>query len=99
MLQPGVVVSSVLLKIGGGSAKVQDLRVPTVSQAYKLTWERECLDLTELARLRWIEKWKIKKFAEHFEISTVAVEERLRTIKTDPRRISIEILQKIRRSQ
>jgi len=85
--------------VGGGSAKLQELRVPTVSLAYKLTWERECLDLTELARLRWIEKWKIKELATHFKISIVAVEERLRTIKTDPRRISIKILQKIRRSQ
>ena len=75
---------------GGVSAKLQELRGPTISQAYKATWEQEYLDLTELARLRWIEKWKIKKLAEHFFISVTAVEQRLKSIKRNPSRVNIK---------
>ena len=42
-------------KIGGGCAKLQELSGPVVSIGYKLAWEREYLDLTELARLRCVE--------------------------------------------
>ncbi len=55
-----------------------------VSQGYGLAWERECLDLTELARLRWVEGWKIGRLAEYFEISGSAVKKRLEAVKDDP---------------
>ena len=79
------------------AGKLQELSGPVVSQAYKLTWEQEYLDLTELARLRCFEKWKIKLIAEHLQISAGVVEERLRTIKIDPSRIHIKMLRRIRR--
>jgi hypothetical protein len=66
---------------GGGHAKLQELSGPTISQAYELTWEREYLDLTELARLRWVEGWKINKLSEHYKVSGTAIKERLRSCK------------------
>ena len=69
--------------------KLLELGGPTISKAYKTTWERIYLDLTELARLRWIENSKIKKLADHFEISRTAVKERLRAIKSNPKRAGI----------
>jgi hypothetical protein len=51
------------------------------SIAYKLAWEREYLDLTELARLRWVEGWKVSRVAGYFGVSRTAIKERLRAIK------------------
>ena len=61
-----------------------------VSQAYKLAWEREYLDLTELARLRWVEGSKVSRLADHFEISRTAVKERMRAAKKNPKRAEWE---------
>jgi hypothetical protein len=72
---------------GGGHAKLQELSGPTISKTYKLTWAWECLDLTELARLRWVEGWKIEKLANHFAVSPTAIKERLRLIKSNPKRV------------
>lgn len=74
---------------GGGRANLQELDSLTVSQAYSQSWERECLDLTELARRRWIENWEIRRLAKHFGISATAVKERLRSIKKNPGRAAI----------
>lgn len=65
-----------------------------VSQAYKLAWEREYLDLTELARLRWDEEWKIERLADYFEVSRTAFKERLRSIKKNPGRVGVSIPKK-----
>jgi len=75
-----------LSKLGGGYAKVQELSGPTISQVYKLTWEREYLDLTKLARLRWIEGWKIQELANYFMVSQSAIKERIRSLKKNPNR-------------
>ena len=80
------------LKInGGGCAKLQELSGPVVSIAYKLSWEREYLDLKELARLRWIEHWKIERLADYFAASPTAIKERLRAIKKRPFDIGVPI--------
>ncbi len=71
---------------------LQELSGPVVSIGYKLAWERECLDLTELARLRWIEKWKVSQLADYFEISRTAVKERLRAIKSNPKRAGLNFM-------
>jgi hypothetical protein len=84
LFAPGKVVNT--RANGGGQAKLQELSGPTISQTYKLTWEWDYLDLTELARLRWIEGWKIEKLANHFAVSPTAIKERLRLIKSDPKR-------------
>lgn len=80
-----------MIKTGGGYAKLQELSGPVVSQAYKLAWERECLDLTELARLRWVEGWKVSRLAEYFKVSGIAIEERLRAIKSNPKRTGLSL--------
>ena len=69
--------------------KLLELGGPTISKAYKATWERIYLDLTELARLRWIENWKIEKLAAHFVVSRTAVKERLRAMKSNPKRAGV----------
>ena len=70
-----------------------------VSQAYGHAWERECLDLTELARLRWVEGWKIGRLAEYFEISGSAVKKRLNAVKDNPLKWGVKMkLLKIRGS-
>ncbi|MGZ3805934.1 MAG: hypothetical protein ACXVB4_17085 [Pseudobdellovibrionaceae bacterium] len=88
-----------MAKVGGGCAKLQELSGPTISQTYKLAWEREYLDLTELARLRWVEGWKIMRLADYFEISLTTVKERLRTIKKNPKRAGVIIPDKIIRGK
>lgn len=80
-----------LITFGGGYTKLQELSGPVVSQAYKLTWERERLDLTELARLRWVEGWKVPRLADYFEITHAAIKERLRAIKSNPKRAGLNI--------
>jgi hypothetical protein len=62
-----------------------------VSIGYKLAWEREYLDLMELARLRWVEGWKVSRLAEYFEVSLTAIKERLRAIKTNPKRAGLRL--------
>ncbi len=62
-----------------------------VSIVYKVSWEREYLDLTELARLRWIENWKIERLADFYGISMTAIKERLRAIKRNPQRVGLKI--------
>lgn len=74
------------LIVGGGCANLQELSGPTISQTYKANWEREYLDLSELARLRWVEGWKVSRLADYFEVSRTAVKERLRAIKSNSKR-------------
>ena len=79
---------------GGGCAKLQELSGPVVSQAYKLAWEREYLDLSELARLRWVKGWKVERLADFFGVSRTTVNERLRAIKKNPKRVDVQITKK-----
>lgn len=68
---------------GGGSAKVQELVGPVVSQTYTISWERNyhILDLSELARLRFNENWTISKLAHHLGVGTSCLKERLRSLR------------------
>ena len=72
-------------KIGAGCDKLQELSGPVVSQAYKFIWERDYLDSAELARLRWIEGWKIAELANHYGLGQTTIRDRLRVIKNDRR--------------
>ena len=47
-------------------------------------WKKEQIDLAELARLRWVEKWKYERLAEHFGIGRTTVRDFIRQIKTNP---------------
>ena len=46
---------------------------------------KEKLDLAELARLRWVEKWTIERLAGHFGLGTTAVKGWLSKVKEKPR--------------
>ena len=68
--------------MAGGCAKLPELGEAVASNTYKLHWEqkKEFLDLTELARLRWIEKWPIERLAQNFSLGETCVKERLRMV-------------------
>ena len=51
---------------------------------YKAVWEQQYLDLAELARLYWVENWKLNKLMAHFGISKNAMKDRLRRMKSKP---------------
>ncbi len=78
-------------KSGGGCSKLQELSGPVVSIAYNLSWEREYLDLKELARLHWIEHWKIERLADYFAVSPTDITERLRKKNKQPLDIGVPI--------
>jgi hypothetical protein len=56
----------------------------TVLRWYEIQWRRQDIDLTELAKRRWIEKWSIEKLAEHFRCGPTHVKRSLNKIKADP---------------
>ena len=43
------------------------------------------IDLAALARMRWIEGWKVQRLAAHFSVSGQTIKDRLRAIKKNPR--------------
>ncbi|MGZ6434971.1 MAG: hypothetical protein ACXWRE_16665 [Pseudobdellovibrionaceae bacterium] len=75
-----------MAKVGGGGPNLVEPGQPTISSLIRVSWVKEKLDLAELARLRWIELWTIKRLADHFGISATAIKDRLRAIKKNPSR-------------
>lgn len=55
-------------------------------------WKREQLDLAELARLRWVEKWRYERLAGHFGVSRSTVRDAIRGIKANPRAAGIRCI-------
>lgn len=51
---------------------------------YSVAWEYQYLDMQELARLYWVESWKIRQLAEHFGTSRAAMKDRLFRMKRRP---------------
>ena len=41
----------------------------TVVRDYRIQWEKERLNLSELAKLRWVRRWPIAKIAEHLNLT------------------------------
>jgi hypothetical protein len=85
------------IQFGGGCAKLHEPGSLTASNRYRPTWERECIDLAELARLRWIERWKIERIAEHLKVGTTSVKRGLRSIESNPELAKIEFGHRKRR--
>ena len=51
------------------------LREPlSLDIAYPIQWHESRVNLTELAKLRWIEGWDRKQLADHFGRTEVAVQ-------------------------
>ncbi len=63
---------------GGGCAKLHELGGLTISHFSKAAWERECIDLAELARLRRVEKLTVEEIAERVGRSSSGVKKALR---------------------
>ena len=47
-------------------------------------WKKEQIDLAELARLRWVEKWRYERLAVHFDLGRTTIRDWIRRIKADP---------------
>lgn len=77
---------------GAGCRKLPEPGKLVVSQTYKTSWDRIYLNLTEVARLRWIERWDLAAIADHFATTKIAIKERLRTAKLNPSRIDWTVI-------
>lgn len=73
---------------GSGDANLVEPIV--VVREYPGQWIKRLkpVDLAELARLRWIEKWPVKRLAIHFERHRGTISEMLASLKTDAKRRS-----------
>ncbi len=78
-------------KNGGVHAIVSEPADLTVFRSYQVHWGRETLDLTELARLRWIERWQIERISAHLNYSRSGIKAALRKIEADPDRAVLEM--------
>jgi hypothetical protein len=78
-----------IAKFGDGYAKILEQSVLSVSRAYTAIWKKESIDLTELARKRWIERWTMDRIAAHFGCGRTIVVKYLRVLRHDP-----ELIQK-----
>lgn len=65
------------MKVGGGYAKLLEPGHLTSRAIYAVSWERECLDPLELARLRRVEGWPVGQIAAHFGCTESAVKNSL----------------------
>lgn len=73
---------------GGGCAKLYELRGNlTASKRYQNHWERQCINLAELARLRWVEKWSPNRIAAHLSCTKAGVCSALRRHVKDPGKV------------
>lgn len=77
---------------GAGCRKLQEPEGLVVSQTYNMSWDRIYLNLTEVARLRWVEGWNLDSIALHFATTKTAIKERLRTAKHNPSRIDWTVI-------
>jgi hypothetical protein len=73
-------------KNGGGYESLCEPQGIAGVRSYTIRWRDEPLkiDLTELARKRWVEKWRIERIAKHFNMSRTMVCERLKALKASP---------------
>lgn len=67
------------LKIGAGHAIV--VEPMTITRVYPAQWSKATIDLTELARLRFEEKWPIKRIQEHFGLCSTKIKKELRKVR------------------
>lgn len=82
----GTIAVSLLpsLEFGGGCPNLCEPEPLTVRVVIAASWRKEQIDLVELARLRWVEKWRYERLAEHFGIGRTTVRNFIRDIKAKP---------------
>lgn len=65
-------------KTGEGCAKLlEQAGAFSVFNRYAIKWAKDNLDLGELARLRWIEKWTVTRIANHMGWGRTAIVRKL----------------------
>lgn len=74
---------NLFLLSGGGCPKVLEPKTLTVRRFYPIQWKRDKVNLTELANLRWIEKWRIERIAAHLGLGTTKVKRELAGIRSN----------------
>ena len=72
------------IQIGGGGPNLLESEPLTSKVTITALWKKEQLDLAELARLRWVEKWKYERLAEYFGVGRTTVRDHIRAIKAKP---------------
>ena len=77
------------LSYGGVDANLVEPQKLTVNRFYEVLWKKQEIDLTVLAKLRWIDKWSIERLAKHFDLGTTAIKCRLKALKSKPKLASI----------
>ena len=70
--------------IGAGDGKLGKPTGATVSRRYSISWKRQELDLTELAKLRWIERLSMDALAKKFGVGRTFLVAELGRIQKDP---------------
>ena len=45
-----------------------------IEDIYPIQWRRPNIDLTELARLRWIKRWSVARLGQHFNRSPETIQ-------------------------
>ncbi len=66
---------------GGGGPNLVEPQALTVSIGRKVAWRKDRVDLTELAKLRWVDKWTIERLAKHFGLGTTSIKMNLRQLR------------------
>ncbi len=69
------------IEFGGGDPNLCEPEPLTSKVTIAAMWKKEQIDLAELARLRWVEKWNIERIASHLGIGTTTLKLRLREIR------------------
>ena len=80
-----------MLIFGGGCPNIVEPEPLTLKVEIAVLWKKEQLDLAELARLRWVEKWTRMQIADHFGLSRTTVCNWLRQAQAI-RRFGVEVL-------
>ena len=68
-------------KIGAGDAIVVEPR--TVVREYAGRWDRTAIDHEELARLRLVEGWELKRLEAHFACGRTKIKKELRKLRSN----------------
>ena len=68
------------IRIDGARGPIVDEPL-VIDQTYSIQWQESRVDLSELARLRWIEGWKRKELALNYGRSEMAIRNYFQNIK------------------
>ena len=69
---------------GAGNGRVDEPPGASVSRRYAISWKRQELDLTELAKLRWIERRTVDDLVKHFKVGRTFLVVELGRIRANP---------------